>query len=92
MYGDGDVILKGNQRMYAILSDIHGNLYALKKVADDIKKYCIDGIILLGDIIDYGMRSNEIIRKLVELEEGIWKNKIIVNISNFLFFTNFLRI
>ena len=44
---------------YAILSDIHGNLFALKEVVRDFKD--IDYVILLGDIIDYGMQSNEVI-------------------------------
>lgn len=46
---------------YAILSDIHGSLYALKSVTEDMANYPVKGIILLGDIIDYGMQSNEVI-------------------------------
>ena len=46
---------------YAILSDIHGNLFALKEVFSDIIHQEIDSIILLGDIIDYGMQSNEVV-------------------------------
>ena len=45
---------------YAILSDIHGNLFALKEVVNDFKD--IDYVILLGDLIDYGMQSNEVIK------------------------------
>lgn len=44
---------------YAILSDIHGNLHALNAVMDDLKDN-FDNIILLGDLIDYGMQSNEV--------------------------------
>lgn len=45
-----------------ILSDVHGNLSAFKAVMADIqKKYRPDGMALLGDFIDYGMRSNEVI-------------------------------
>ena len=47
--------------MYAILADIHGNLYALRSVIEDMCCYEIKGIILLGDLIDYGMQSNEVI-------------------------------
>ena len=50
--------------MYAIISDIHGNLYALESVFLDMEKYSIDGVILLGDIIDYGMQSNEVVEFL----------------------------
>ncbi len=46
-----------------LLSDIHGNLAALQSVMDKIdKNYKIDACILLGDIIDYGMHSNEVIK------------------------------
>ncbi len=46
---------------YAVLSDIHGSLYALESVTKDMEKYPVKGIILLGDIIDYGMQSNEVV-------------------------------
>ena len=46
---------------YAILSDVHGNLQALEAVHNDMKKFSINGIILLGDLIDYGMQSNEVV-------------------------------
>ena len=44
---------------YAVLADIHGNLYALKSVMEDISSRSVDKIILLGDLVDYGMQSNE---------------------------------
>ncbi len=45
-----------------VLSDIHGNLAALEAVMD-LAENCRDiaGCILLGDLIDYGMHSNEVI-------------------------------
>ena len=49
---------------YAILSDIHGNLFALEEVVRDFKD--IDHIILLGDLIDYGMQSNEVVEFIHE--------------------------
>ena len=59
-----------------ILSDIHGNLSAFKAVLADIEsKYDYDGIALLGDIINYGMRPNEVIQLIKTL-----KNKLLVNI------------
>ena len=48
----------------AILSDIHGNLFALREVINDFKD--IDSIILLGDLIDYGMQSNEVVEYIKE--------------------------
>ncbi len=45
-----------------LLSDIHGNLNALRAVAADISSLGnIEGCLILGDVIDYGMRSNEVI-------------------------------
>lgn len=46
----------------AIISDIHGNLEALKTVLDDIKKRDIDRIICLGDIIAKGRHFSECIK------------------------------
>lgn len=70
---------KVDQR-YLILSDIHGNLSALEAVLSDCAGESFDGIILLGDCIDYGMRSNEVIDRLLGLFEDNWKDRVIVNI------------
>ena len=64
---------------YAILSAIHGNMYALEKVIEDMKNYDISKVILLGDIIDYGMQSNEVVDYLRDEFEyevicNIWGN------------------
>ena len=61
---------------YAILSDIHGNLFALKEVINDLNNQNINQIILLGDLIDYGMQSNEV----VEFINDKLSSKIICNI------------
>ena len=45
----------------AVISDIHGNLPALKAVISDIKKRAIDKIICLGDLIGKGPSSKEVI-------------------------------
>ena len=50
--------------MYAILSDIHGNMFALEQVVRDMSRFDIEGVILLGDLIDYGMQSNEVVSYL----------------------------
>lgn len=52
---------------YAVLSDIHGNLQALEAVHNDMKKISLKGIILLGDLIDYGMQSNEVVDYLKDV-------------------------
>lgn len=52
-----------------LLSDIHANLTALCAVLSDISaKYQPDAFVLLGDVVNYGMRPNEVIDKLSQLE------------------------
>ena len=62
-----------------ILSDIHGNVSALNSVLKDVeKRYKPDTTIILGDNIDYGMRSNEIVQILEKFPYpiccSIWGN------------------
>lgn len=68
------------EKKYLILSDIHGNLSAWNAVQGDCKEEIFSGVILLGDCIDYGMRSNEVIEELRQMENDFWKGKIIVNL------------
>lgn len=65
---------------YLILSDIHGNVSAFEAVLNDCKADVFSGVILLGDCIDYGMRSNEIIQILIKLKQSCWKDKVITDI------------
>ena len=63
----------------AILSDIHANLSALNSVLEDIQNnHPVDAYVLLGDIVNYGMRPNETILRLEQLEKpllgNIWGN------------------
>ena len=64
---------------FIILSDIHGNLSALESVIADfeVKGYRPDGLIILGDNLNYGMRPNEVIDELRKLSV---KYNIIVNL------------
>ena len=50
----------------AIISDIHGNLEALKAIFEDINKKHVDKIICLGDIIAKGIHSKECIKLIKE--------------------------
>lgn len=64
---------------YAVLSDIHGNLFALEAVLRDMERFSPAGILLLGDSIDYGMQSNEVAALLEQKLESrllchIWGN------------------
>ena len=57
--------------MIAILSDIHGNFHALNAVINDLKFQQVEEIILLGDLIDYGQQSNEVIEFIGKLSVPI---------------------
>lgn len=60
--------IKGTIMKLLILSDLHGNLSALKTVLIEVRsKYQIDKVILLGDIIDYGPHPNEVIEEIKNL-------------------------
>lgn len=45
----------------ATISDIHGNLYALMRVLEDIEDQKVDLIVCLGDLVGYGPHPNETI-------------------------------
>lgn len=68
------------QKKYLILSDIHGNLSAFDAVQKDCCGEVFDGVFLLGDCIDYGMRSNEVIEKLQQLENTLWSGKLLIHL------------
>lgn len=57
-----------------IMADIHGNLEALERMLEEAGKHDVQGCILLGDIIDYGMHSNEVIRRLQSLQYPVLCN------------------
>jgi diadenosine tetraphosphatase ApaH/serine/threonine PP2A family protein phosphatase len=44
---------------YAVLSDIHSNLIALRAVLDELADAGIDRYLCLGDIVGYGARPNQ---------------------------------
>lgn len=51
----------------AIISDIHGNLFALDHVLADIQKQIVDQIVCLGDAIQGGPQPKETVERLREL-------------------------
>ncbi|MER3445576.1 MAG: metallophosphoesterase [Candidatus Dadabacteria bacterium] len=51
---------------YAIISDIHSNLEALKSVFEEIDKLGTDRTICLGDIVGYGANPNECVEIIRE--------------------------
>lgn len=51
----------------AIITDIHGNIYALKAALKAIREKSVDFIYCLGDMIGIGPFSNEVLYTLMEL-------------------------
>ncbi|VYT97838.1 YfcE family phosphodiesterase [Clostridium tertium] len=45
----------------AAISDIHGNIYALMKVLEDIDDERVDLVVCLGDLVGYGPHPNEVV-------------------------------
>ena len=60
----------------AVLSDIHGNQAALKAVMNNIliQHPEVEAFVLLGDLIDYGPHSNEVIELITAIEIPIFCN------------------
>lgn len=65
----------------AILSDIHGNLEALKTTLDDIKKRNIDKIFCLGDIVEKGCHAEECVKLVRENCEVVVQGNCDVDID-----------
>ncbi len=66
--------------MYAIISDIHGNLEALNAVLESIASENIEHIICLGDVVCYGPDSVACVRKSAEWQVvtiGDWDQAIL---------------
>lgn len=51
----------------AVLSDIHGNIEALKAVITDLQNRQCDKILCTGDLVGYGPRPNEVIELIKDL-------------------------
>jgi putative phosphoesterase len=50
----------------AVISDIHGNLEALKKSLENIEEKNVDTIVCLGDLVGYGPYPNEVVELIRE--------------------------
>lgn len=55
--------------MFAIISDIHGNMLALRAVLDDIEARGIELTICLGDVLGYGPEPRECLDLVMERAE-----------------------
>lgn len=61
-----------SQSKFVILSDIHANLSALDAVIEHFTQhYTVDGVVFLGDLVNYGMRPNETIERFEELSRQV---------------------
>ena len=58
----------------AVLSDVHGNLAALRAVLDDIAGRGCDRVYCLGDVIGYGPNPNECLSLVRELDGCVLGN------------------
>ncbi|HQN23231.1 MAG TPA: metallophosphoesterase family protein, partial [Thermotogota bacterium] len=68
-------------KQYALISDIHGNVTALKAVLQDIRQRGIDEIICLGDLVGKGPNSAEAVDMCREscsvIIRGNWDDNIV---------------
>ncbi|HEY9704000.1 MAG TPA: metallophosphoesterase family protein [Allocoleopsis sp.] len=62
-FAHGSIIMRT-----AFISDIHGNLPALKIVLDDIKNRHINRVICLGDLVEGGNYNNEVVELIKKHE------------------------
>lgn len=53
---------------FAVISDIHGNLYALEAVLEDIKEENCDNVFCLGDLAMAGPEPNEAIELIKQMD------------------------
>lgn len=67
----------------AVISDIHGNLEALKAVIKDIKNESCDMVICLGDIIAKGYHLHECIDLVKEISDVVIQGNCDYFFSNF---------
>ena len=62
----------------ALLSDIHANVTALSAVLEECGRRHVDKFVLLGDLVNYGMRPNDIVDMVREMDgkfiAKIWGN------------------
>lgn len=67
----------------AVLSDIHGNDYALDAVCDDILQQQVDKILVLGDIVsDFYQRTNTALSKVRSLTDLVIRGNRESNMLN----------
>ena len=53
---------------FGVISDVHGNLHALRAVVSDLRQQGVDGWLSLGDMIGYGPHPNECVEIIADLD------------------------
>jgi predicted phosphodiesterase len=53
---------------YGVLSDVHGNRFALQAAIDVLRREGVDAWLCAGDLIGYGAQPNECVETLAELD------------------------
>ncbi len=79
----------------AIISDIHGNLEALKKTVEVLNDSHVDEIICLGDVVGYGANPNECLALVQETTPYILlgnHDEAAIDISKTEYFNPFARV
>ena len=57
-----------------VIGDIHGRFKALKEVLKNSKfDYINDKLIVLGDIVDGGIRTYDVVEELLKIKKLKWK-------------------
>lgn len=52
----------------AVISDIHGNMEAFRRVLDDMGRSDVNGIFCLGDLVGYGPEPEAVVKQVQALE------------------------
>lgn len=52
---------------FGVISDVHGNLHALRAAIIDLRRHGVDGWLSVGDLIGYGAHPNECVETVAEL-------------------------
>jgi len=55
----------------AVFTDVHGNLEAMRAVADTIREHGADRVVCLGDLVGYGPNPNECVHLIHDLADVI---------------------
>lgn len=72
---------------FAVFADIHGNIYALRAMLQQVKEYDVDGFIFCGDIMGYFLGQEEVIECISQM-----KNIYAVMGNHDFYYTNTLNV